>query len=239
MDRLTRRELKQDEFREKMESLEQYARKHWRPLTLGGVVVVVAVGLVVGLKRYSARQEAAANVMLGAALKTFNAYVGTVAPGTLSPGDQSFATAQAKYQKALGEFQQVIAKYPRTDAADYARIHAAFCEAQLGKDAEAIQLLEQAARNSHREIASLAKFALANEYAKTGKTAEAAKIYQELSQHPTLAVPRATALMAMAQMYSSQQPARARQIYAQLEKEYTGHPTVIAAIKQQLAALPN
>jgi tetratricopeptide (TPR) repeat protein len=239
LDRLTRHELKQDQFRDNVERIEHFARKNWRQLTAGAAAVAVILGLVMGLKTYSSRQEAAANVVLGAALKTFNAYVGTVQPGTLSPGDQTFPTAQAKYQKALGEFLAVVAKYPHTDAAAYARIHAAICDAQLGKDAEAIKILNPPAHSSNREIASLAQFALANEYAKTNKTADAEKIYQDLSQHPTLAVPRATALMAMAQMYSAQQPARARQIYAQLQKEYASDQTLADAIKQQLAALPN
>lgn len=239
MDRLTRRELKQDEFRENVEAVELFARKRWRQLTAGVVAVAVILGLVIELKSYSRRQEAAANVVLGAALKTFNGYVGTVAPGTLSPGDQSFATAQAKYQKALGEFLNVIAKYPHTEAAAYAQIHAAICDAELGKDNEAIKVLQQPAQSSNPEIRALARFALANEYAKSGQTASAEKIYQDLSQHPTLSVPRATALMAMAQMYSTRQPARARQIYTQLQKEYASDQTLAGAIKEQLASLPN
>lgn len=239
MDRLTRRELKQDEFRDNIETLERFARKNWRALAGGGAVIAVIVGGVIGLKGYSSRQEAAANVTLGAAIKTFNAYVGAVAPGTLSSGELSFPTARAKYQKALSKFLAVAAKYPRTDAAAYARIHAAICEAQLGKDAAAMKLLESTARDSNREIASLARFALANEYAKAGETSNAQKIYQDLSQHPTLTVPRATALMATAQMYSSLQPDRARQIYAQLQREYASNPTLTDAIRQQLASLPN
>ena len=58
------------------------------------------------------------------------------------------------------------------------------------------------------EIAAMAKFALAGELAKSGKTPEAAKLYQDLVDHPTMTVPKASALLAMADAYRESQPAR-------------------------------
>ena len=83
----------------------------------------------------------------------------------------------------------------------------------------------------------MAKFALAGELAKSGKTPEAAKLYQELADHPTMTVPKASALLAMADAYRESQPAKARQIYEQVEKEFASNPAVAQAVKQQIATL--
>ena len=87
------------------------------------------------------------------------------------------------------------------------------------------------------EVASLAKFALASELAKTGKLPDAAKLYQELADHPTLSVPKASALLAQADAYRASQPTLARQIYERVEKEFAANSAVSQAVKQQVASL--
>jgi hypothetical protein len=111
------------------------------------------------------------------------------------------------------------------------------CQAFLEDHAAAIQTLQQASQARDQEIASLAKFALAGELAKAGKVQDAAKLYQELVDHPTLSVPRASALLALADAYRASQPAQARQIYERVEKEFASNAAVSQAVKQQIANL--
>src|SRR5579884_1961504 len=100
-----------------------------------------------------------------------------------------------------------------------------------------MKTLRDEAGTCAKDVASDTQFALAGVLAKTGKTEEAAKIYQDLANNPTTVVPRATALLAMADAYRATQPKRAREIYEQVQKEY-GSDTVIAdALKQQLSTL--
>jgi tetratricopeptide (TPR) repeat protein len=241
VDRLTRRQLKQDEFRETFDRFEDYLKHHYQDILTVTLLVVVVVGAALGLKLYVDRQEADADAALGAALMTFRAYVGTAAPGTLGPDAETYPTAQAKYKKALDEFNAIVQKYrmyPRPKAVTIARYQAGVCQALLGDQAGAIKTLEEAGHDRDGEVAALARFALADELAKTGKLAEGAKIYQELADRPTLSVPRATALLAMADAYRSSQPARARQIYNNLQKEFGSDPTVAETIKQELSSLP-
>ena len=73
--------------------------------------------------------------------------------------------------------------------------------------------------------------------AKSGKTPEAAKLYQELADHPTMTVPKASALLALADAYRESQPAQARQIYERVEKEFASNATVTQAVKQDIASL--
>ena len=240
MDRQTRHQLKQDEFRGSLEHVEEYFKKHYKEIINITVIVVVVVGLAAGLRFYTDRQDAQANTDLGTALQTFRAYVGQPQPGSTEPGVATFATAEAKYKMALGQFQAIVDKYkmiPRPQAVAVARYQAGVCQALLEDHAAAVQTLQEASNGRDREIASLAKFALAGELAKTGKVAEAAKLYQELADHPTMSLPKAEALMAMADAYRSSQPAQARQIYERIGKEFATSAAISSSIRQQIESL--
>jgi tetratricopeptide (TPR) repeat protein len=236
--RLTRHELKQDELRTTYEQFEQWAKTHYKEIATVVGLLVVVVGLAAGLKFHTDRQEAAANAELGAALRTFRAYVGAANPETLGPQGETYSTAQEKYRKALGQFTEVVAKFPRTKAAAIARYHVGLCQAQLGDQAAASKTLQEASRGSDRSIASLAQLALAGELTRSGRLAEAVKVYQDLADHPTSTVPRSTALLALADAYRSTQPAKAREIYEQLEKQFAANAALAQAVKEQMASLP-
>jgi len=238
VDRYTRHQLKHDDFQEKMEVLQVFAEEHLKQIIMVSVAVLVVVGAVWWIRSYYARQEAAANAELQTAITTFSAYVGTGQEASLAGPGQSYPTAKAKYQKALAQFSQVVENYPRTKAGGYALVQMGICQSQLGNESAAIKTLQDASKNSSQGVASQAQFALAGVLAKTGKTEEAAKIYQKLANHPTTTVPRATALLAMADTYRNSQPKRAREIYEQIQKEF-GSDTVIAdVLKQQISTLP-
>jgi hypothetical protein len=240
MDRLTRHELKQDEFRETLDQLEQYLKAHLKEILTAAILVIVVVGLAGGLKYYLGQQEASANIELASALKTFQAYVGPVAPGSMSPGEENFLTGADKYKKALEQFNAIVLKYrtvPRPKAVSIALYHAGICESLLGNSGAAINKLQEASRDGDQEIASLAQLALAGEFLKSGKTQEAIKIYQDLADHPSLAVPRATALLALADACKDSQPARARQLYEEIRKAFGSDSVIGDAMKQEMTAL--
>jgi tetratricopeptide (TPR) repeat protein len=241
VDRLTRRELKQDELRTTFDHFEEYVKQHSQEILTVAILFIAVAGVAGGLKYYIDRQEAEANAELGVALKTFRAYVGAPAPGTLGADTETFPTVKEKYEKALAEFNNIVRKhrtYPRPKAVAIALYHVGVCQALLGDRAAALKTLQEASRESDRELAVLAQFTLAGELAKSGKLTEAVKLYQDLADHPTLTVPRSAALMALADAYRGSQPARARRLYAQVEKEFGSDPTVAEALKQQLASLP-
>jgi len=235
-----RHELKQDEFKDTLVQIEEYFEQHYKEILNVSIIVVAVVGLAGGLKYYTNRQNAAANADLGEALATFRAYVGQPTPGQSEPGGATFATAQEKYKKSLQQFDAILDKYkmlPRPKAVEIARYQAGVCQSLLDDHKGAMQTLTEVAQDHDLEIASMAKFALAGELAKSGKTPEAAKIYQELADHPTLAVPKASALLALADAYRESQPAQARKIYEQVEKEFASNATVAQAVKQDIASL--
>lgn len=242
MARLSRHEMKTHEFQTTVEEFEHFARENYQTIIVVTMAILAVAAATLGYRWYSQKQEAEANIALGTALATFHATVGPPAnglnPNQPPPDPNTFATASDKYKKALGQFLDVVQKYPRQEAAAIARYHAGLCQAELGDEANAMKSLQEAAKTSNKEIASLAQLALAAELVKGGKVADAAKIYRDLAGHPTTTVPRATALLAEADAYRATQPAQARAIYQQMAKEFSTDRYLISTVQQQMASLP-
>ncbi len=241
MARLTRHELKQDELLSTVEEFENFAKQHYKQIITVVSGVILLAGAVFGFRFWSQHQELESNALLGMALKTFHASVGSASvdfAGGPNPANQMFMTAQDKYKKALEQFDGVVRRFPSQKAAGIARYHAGLCQAELGDQAAAIKTLQEASRSSDQSIGSLAKLALAGELVRAGKLNEAAKLYRELQDHPTSTVPRATAMLALADAYRQGQPAQARQIYQQMEKEFSSNTYLAATVKQQMESLP-
>jgi predicted negative regulator of RcsB-dependent stress response len=238
MDRLTRHELKQDDFREAVDQLDEYLKTHLREILTVAILGVVVVGTAVGLKYYLNEQEIEANAELAVALRTFGADVGNVNADALSSSNPTvFLTAKNKYQKAFEQFSAIQLKYrmfPRPKAVNIARYHMGICESLAGNSAAALSILTEVSRDHDKEIASLGQFGLAGEFLKTGKKDEALKIYQNLADHPTLAVPKASAQLGMADALKDSQPERARQLYAQIQRE-SGSSSIAEAMREQMA----
>ena len=242
MARLTRHELKQDELLTTVEEFENLVKKHYKEFMAVVIGAILVAGAIYGSRLWSERQESECNALLGAALKTFHASVGSASPDLFGGGqDQAsptFPTAQAKYKKAMEQFDNVVRRFPRQRAAGIARYHAGLCQAELGDTAAAIRSLQQASSTSDQNIGSLAQLALAGELVRAGKLDDATKLYRELQDHPTSTVPKATAMLALADACRQSRPAQARQIYEQMEKEFSSNTYLAATVKQQIESLP-
>jgi tetratricopeptide (TPR) repeat protein len=240
VDRQTRHQLKHNEFKDTLVQFEEYFKQHYKEIINIAIIVVAVVGLAIGLKLYTDRQDSAANADLGEALATFRASVGQPTPGQSDPSGAAYATAQEKYKKALQQFGAIVDKYkmvPRPKAVAIARYQTGVCQALLGDHPAAIRTLTEASQDRDAEIAAMARFALAGEFVSSGKTPEAARLYQDLADHPTITVPKASALLGMADAYRESQPAQARQIYQRVEKEFSSNTAVSQAVKQDIASL--
>lgn len=235
---LTRHELKQDELLSTVQQFEVFAKQHYKEIIAVVGISMLVIGSAFGLKLRWDRQDSEANALLGTALRTFHAPIGAPAPD-LGPQGRTFPTSQEKYKKALEEFNEVIRKFPRHKATAIASYHVGVCQAELGDQAAAIKTLQEASHASDPNIAALAQFALAGEWVRAGKFADAVRLYQQLEDHPTSTVPRATAMLALADAYRQTQPAQARQIYERIEKEFGSDTYLGAILKQQTDSLPH
>jgi lipopolysaccharide biosynthesis regulator YciM len=90
---------------------------------------------------------------------------------------------------------------------------------QAGDSAGAEQELKAAANSSDKDVAALAKMALASMYRASNRQADAVKIYKELVDHPAGTISKATAQLELADVYEKTDPQQATAIYQQLQKE--------------------
>jgi TolA-binding protein len=96
---------------------------------------------------------------------------------------------------------------------------------------------KQVISSGNRELASVAKLALASLYGDTKRTKDAVTIYQELINKPTTAVGKVTAQLQLAELYqASNQPLDAKRLYEDVKKD---NPNTEAAqmATQKLAEL--
>jgi thioredoxin-like negative regulator of GroEL len=133
-------------------------------------------------------------------------------------------------KEAEKEFQDIAKKYPHTKPGKIAKYMAGAAALDAGDTADAEKQLKDAADMSNKDVASLAKLALANVYRVTNRQGEAAKIYKDLSDHPTDTVSKTQAQLELAQMYETTDPKQAQSLYQQIQKE---NPNTSAA---QIAA---
>jgi TolA-binding protein len=136
------------------------------------------------------------------------------------PDFPSFASAKERATQAHKQFQAIVDGYPHTRTAEFARYFLGLTSSQLGDNATAERDLKDVASSHNDDLAALAKMALATVYRNTKRTKDAIDLYTALIAKPTRSVGKATAQMELADTYkSSQQPAEAKRIYEQMQKE--------------------
>ena len=118
-----------------------------------------------------------------------------------------------------------------------ARYFAGITLHDMGDNAGAEKALKEVADSSHKEIASLAKLALAGIYHDTNRDPQAIALYKDLADHATASVGKSTAQFLLASLYEeSHQPDQARVLYQQMQKESPASPVAQLA-SQKLRAL--
>ena len=156
------RELKHDKFRDWtlkfFDRVGDRLEGKGRTILYGiGGVVIVAVIIAFFLK-WTHRRADDARQALGRAIAIASAPVSTT-PSVNASGGPSFASAQERAQKAIEEFQKVVAKHGdpyRTEARYFIATNLLLVDRGKG-----ITELTELTKISDREVAALSKFALA------------------------------------------------------------------------------
>ncbi len=233
----TRHQLKQDSFTTSTAETITWARDNRKPVIVAGIIVVVILALVGGGWAYINYRDAAAKNDLALALQKYKAPVRPA--GTPASADMlSFASTQERDQVTNAEFIRIADKYTFTQTAQLARYFAGLTSRDLGNDTAAVNDLQQVSGSRYKEVASLAKMALAQIYHDTGKNIDAIDVYKQLIDHPTVSVGKSTAQLALASLYEAMaRPDDARHIYEQMQKEAPASITAeIAGQKLQMLA---
>lgn len=219
--RITRQELKKDEFTIRFAALRELYLQHQRKLALLGGAVLLVIAVAVGSLLYVRSQRTQAGEIFARALATFHAPV-IPAPPVNNPNMEFFKTDAEKYAAALEQFREVAEGFSWYAQGKMAQYYAALCQRELGKLPEAEQDLVSIAGGGNRDLAGLAKVALAGIYAQTGREEEAGKLYEEMGDDPTSTVPKATAQLALAELYQKIRPEQAVDLYQQIVDDYPG-----------------
>lgn len=218
-----RHQLKQDKFSrttiEVAEKTVHWSVEHKNKLIVAGVALAILVAAVLGGWYYFEQQDEKASADFGKALQTMNAPV-RPAGVPAQPDTPSYASSNERATEARKQFQAILDKYPHTHAADYSRYFLGVISAQLGDTAAAERELKEVASYHNRDLAALAKLALAGIYRDNKRTTDAVALYKQLIDKPTDAVSKATAQMELAGTYQAAgMNADAKKQYEQIQKD--------------------
>jgi tetratricopeptide (TPR) repeat protein len=236
----TRHQLKQDAFSRvtigAAEKTADWTVEHRTTLIIASIVAVVLIGGVIGAWYYLNAQDEKASQELSIAIRTMDTQLRP--PGTPEQPDfPTFTSSKERAQAAQKQFQAIVDKYPHTRSADVARYFMGVTAQTLSDNAAAGQNFKQVASVGNRDLASVAKNALAALYAQTNRPKDAIALYQELIKRPTTSVSKVAAQLQLAEVYqSSNQPLDAKKIYEQIKKENPGNEAAEIA-NQKLAQL--
>jgi TolA-binding protein len=222
----TRHSLKEDKFsRTTMEAASgavHWTVEHKSTLMAGAGIVVVVLLAIVGAWYYLARQDEKASLELTKAMRTLEE---PVRPAGMPPQPDfpSFASAQERSAAARKQLQAIVDHYPHTHTDDVAHYFLGTTALNMGDNAAAESNLKEVASTHNQDLSALAKFALATLYSNTNRTKDALDLYKQLADRPTMTVSKVAAQLKLAGLYeSSQQPAEAKRIYEQVQKENPG-----------------
>jgi TolA-binding protein len=229
--------LKQDRFSKATirvaEDTVHWTVEHQKTLIAGAIALLVVIGLVFGGWYYLTTQDEKASIDFGKATRTMETPV-RPAGVPAQPGYDSFASNQERATAARKEFQALVDKYPHTKTAEMSRYFMGLASSQLADNAAAEKNLQEVASSSNKNLAALAKFALASVYRGENKDSAAVDLYKQLIDKPTDTVSKATVQLELASYYEAhQKPDEAKRIYQQIAKENPA--TEAANLAQQKA----
>jgi tetratricopeptide (TPR) repeat protein len=236
----TRHQLKQDAFSRvtlgAAEKTADWSVEHRNILTVAAIAVVVIAAIATGGWYYMSTQNDKASLDLTQAIRTLQAQL-RPAGTPEQPGVPSYTSAKERAEAATKQFQAIAGKYPHTKAADDARYFLGVTSVTEGDNAAAEADFKSVISNGSKELASVAKLALASLYGDTNRAKEAVALYQDLINKPTTSVSKVTAQLQLADLYkNSNQPLDAKRLYEQIKKD---NPSTEAAqlATQKLAEL--
>lgn len=195
------RELKHDKFRDTTMGLVDRAANRMEGKgrkVLYALGALALIGLIAwGVMAWRGSKADEARLALGRAIRTAETpVVAEPVPGSTAP---SFRTDKERAQKAVEEFQKVAANYGGSTA-EHARYFAATNQLTLDR-AKGISELEVLTKSGEAEVATLAKFALAQAKEGDGKYEEAATLYNDLVKQGSTIITPDTANLRLAIVY--------------------------------------
>ena len=229
MDTQTRHNLKKDKFAPAAASSAGWVTEHRSSVVQWSIAAAVALVIVIGGLLFWSAQTSSANTALGAAMDIYNTPLAT--PGAPAAPDV-YATSAERAKAANSQFQTVAGKYGWLKQGKMARYFAGITNQELGQTAAAESDLKSVAGSWDRNLANLAKMALAGIYNQAGRDSEAIDLYNQVAAKPSATVSTATAQLSLADLYADQgKHDQARALWAKVQDN--NRDTAAGAIASQ------
>ncbi|RLE26187.1 MAG: hypothetical protein DRJ65_06070 [Acidobacteria bacterium] len=222
--RITRKQMKQDEFVSTMDHLIRRFGEYWKQAlaVLGAVLLMVFIWWMIG--QWSGKQADAASEQLSLAVTVYQEALAQDGGGNLTDAEAGFA--------------EVIEEHGRTDQADIARLYQA--RIQLGRgeiDTARATLVQLVNRHKDDALGRLAALDLVRLRTASGQGAEVAAELEKMVVGRNSQLPRDVALFELGEVFvAEQKPDQAREYFQKLVDEFPESPYVAQA-RQRLAEL--
>ncbi len=215
MDTQTRHALKNDKLAQAAASSANWVSGHRSGVLRWVIVGVVALILIIGGFLFWTIRSSAADTALGAAMDTYNAPLAQ--PG-LPSGNGVYTTAADRSKAANQQFVDVANQYGWMSQGKKAHYFTGITYQELGQNASAETELKIAAGAWDRNLANLAKLALAGLYRQTARDAQAIEIYNGIVAKPSETVSAAVAQLDLADVYVAEgKQDQARALWAHIK----------------------
>jgi len=201
VDTQTRHALKKDKFAQAAASSASWIGEHKTSVFHWLISAGVILALGAGAFTYWYLRSSAADAALGAALDVYTAPLAI--PGA-PPESGVYATSADRAKEANREFVAVASEYGWLPEGSKAHYFAGVTYEELGQNGSAETELTTASKSWDRNLANLAKLALAGLYRQTARDSEAIEIYNEIAAKPSATVSTAVAQLDLADLYVSE-----------------------------------
>ena len=135
--RISRKEIKRDEFAEAVQSGFETARENAPKLVAAAIAIVLLIVAVFGYRSYAANRAAKAGEALNQAVKVYSAAIDADAPTPDDAKAPTFASTEARNTKAMELFSAVVEKFGGTGSADISLAYLGRLQASAGHFDEA------------------------------------------------------------------------------------------------------
>jgi len=230
VDTQTRHALKGDKFAQATKTSVTWLSGHRTNVIRWVISAAVVLALGIGFLIFWSVQDSAAEAALGRAMDVYTAPLAL--PGAPA-GKGTYATAAERSKAANQQFKAVADKYGWLTEGGKARYFAGVTDSELGQTGAAEADLKKVADSWNRNLANLAKVALASIYHQTGRDQQAIDLYNEIIAKPSDTVSAGVAQLDLADLYAATgKQAQAKALWAKLkDSDKEGAAGSIAAQK--------
>jgi tetratricopeptide (TPR) repeat protein len=230
VDTQTRHALKGDKFAQATKTSVTWLSGHRTNVARWAISAAVVIVVGVALLVFWNVRETAAEAALGQAVDTYSAPLAL--PGT-PPQPGTYATTAERAKAANQQFKAAADKYGWLPEGSKARYFEGVTDQELGQTSAAESELKSVAGSWNRNVANLAKVALASIYRQNGRDQQAIDLYNEIIAKPSETVTAGTAQLDLADLYAATgKDAQAKALWAKLkDSDKDGAAGSIAAQK--------